>query len=420
MDIDTISKLCDQSNYVIVTHKPSAKKYIVTKNSSTGLIGVNPLENLGNSFRQAILEDYNEQDFGDEFVFEDISNYPLWLEEIIKSRKSSKHSKDKASKSDKHFDPLEIAVEDNLPILLVGETGTGKTTKIRELAKKHNKTLIRVNLNGQTEASDLVGKYAPNTQHFDWVNGILTQAMIDGDWIVFDEINAALPEVLFVLQPLLDDDRYIRLPEKDGEIITPHEDFRFFATMNPPRGYAGVKPLNKALLSRFALVEQYNFLPAEEEAQLAVDKTGVNLETAKQIVYMAQRLRKAYVNNDITFCFSTREVLACGYLISKGVNSDKAMEQTVLNKLDPDDRSYLFNHNIIENVKTGIQDLDSLTNQLMQTSQTLQEVKEKLNNTIEENKQKELIAKDLNQKIADASVEIARQTVTVNTTKYEI
>ena len=145
------------------------------------------------------------------------------------------------------------AVAHNLPVLLIGETGVGKTLLIRHLAHETHNGLRRVNLNGMTTVDEFVGKLMINDSGTYWSNGVLVQAMEAGDWLLIDEINACLPEIAFCLHSLLDDDRMIVLTEYDGRTIRPHSNFRLFATMNPSedRKYGGTKPLNEALLARF-------------------------------------------------------------------------------------------------------------------------------------------------------------------------
>src|SRR3990167_10513138 len=163
---------------------------------------------------------------------------------------------------------LAIGIRDNMPVLLISESGTGKTSAIRYLAAKTKNGLRRVNLNGGTTADELVGRLLINDKGTYWVDGVLTEAMRKGEWIVLDEINAALPEVLFVLQSVLDDDGYLVLNEKDDkEIVQKHPNFRLFATCNPPE-YAGTKEMNKALLSRFAICINAEFPPAAKELEI--------------------------------------------------------------------------------------------------------------------------------------------------------
>src|SRR3990167_8482384 len=162
-----------------------------------------------------------------------------------------------------HLAVLNDAIQKNNPVLLVGETGTGKTSLVRHLAGMNKRQFLRLNLNGATGVEELIGKYLFENGQTKWVNGSLIEAMIKGWWLLADEINAATPEILFTLHSLLDDDRQIQQKEHTGEIITPHKNFRFFASMNP--NYSGTKELNKALLSRFPTVINFDFPDAENE-----------------------------------------------------------------------------------------------------------------------------------------------------------
>src|SRR3989339_107177 len=190
---------------------------------------------------------------------------------------------------------LAVGVRDNLPILLIGESGTGKTSAIRYLANQTGNGLRRVNLNGGTTADELVGRLLINDKGTYWVDGVLTEAMRKGEWIVLDEINAALPEVLFVLQSVLDDDGYLVLTEKDDkEIVHKHKDFRLFATCNPP-DYAGTKELNKALLSRFAICIHADFPNEKTELEIIENHLGnavAKSELAIKLVAFANKLEK--------------------------------------------------------------------------------------------------------------------------------
>ena len=155
----------------------------------------------------------------------------------------------------KVLESVAIVTAKNMPCLLVGETGTGKTSLVRHLAHNTNNAFVRVNHNGGTSIEDIVGRYIINTKgETEWVDGVLIEAMKNGYWYLADEINAASPEVNFIYHALLDDDAKVVLVEKGHEVVVPHSNFRFFGAMNPPQDYAGTKELNKALLSRFAVV----------------------------------------------------------------------------------------------------------------------------------------------------------------------
>src|ERR1035437_5134273 len=136
---------------------------------------------------------------------------------------------------------LALAVKNNLSCLGIGETGVGKTSAIKRIAYLRKQGYTRINMHGYTTPDELIGSKSVANGGTYYEHGVLTKAMIEGHIVVLDEINATPPDIMFVLHGLLDDDRRITLP--NGDIITPHPDFRFFATMNPD--YEGTRGLNK-------------------------------------------------------------------------------------------------------------------------------------------------------------------------------
>jgi cobaltochelatase CobS len=238
---------------------------------------------------------------------------------------------------------LAIAVRDNMAVLMIGESGTGKTSAIRYLANQTGNGLRRVNLNGGTTADELVGRLLINDKGTYWVDGILTEAMRKGEWIVLDEINAALPEVLFVLQSVMDDDGYLVLTEKDDkEIVHKHTNFRIFATCNPPE-YAGTKEMNKALLSRFAICISADFPPVAKELEIIEHKLGnavAKSEMAQKLVGLANETRKAKELGTADYAINTRDVLNV-LSLSEFMEPADALELAFGNKLDSADNKAL-------------------------------------------------------------------------------
>lgn len=238
---------------------------------------------------------------------------------------------------------LAIGIRDNLPILMIGESGTGKTSAIRYLADKTNNGLRRVNLNGGTTADELVGRLLINDKGTYWVDGVLTEAMRNGEWIVLDEINAALPEVLFVLQSVLDDDGYLVLAEKDDkEIVHKHKDFRIFATCNPPE-YAGTKEMNKALLSRFAICISADYPPEKKELEIIKYHLGnaiAESEMATKLVGLANETRKAKEIGTADYAINTRDILNTLRLV-ESTDPIEALGLAFANKLDSSDNKAL-------------------------------------------------------------------------------
>ena len=163
-----------------------------------------------------------------------------------------------------------------LNIMLVGPTGCGKTSLPTNLAGYLGRPLVRLNMNGETRVSHIIGQQRPTAQ-----DGVLTltfslgafaQAMKGGYWVVLDEIEAALPSVLFVLQPVLEEgNRTLHVPDT-GEVIEAHPEFAIFATGNT-LGYraamrsrhAGTNVLNSALIDRFGMVIDCHYPSRGEE-----------------------------------------------------------------------------------------------------------------------------------------------------------
>lgn len=239
---------------------------------------------------------------------------------------------------------IAIGVRDNLPVLIIGESGTGKTSAIRYLAEKTQNGLRRINLNGGTTADELVGRQLLNEKGTIWTDGILTDAMRKGEWVVLDEINAALPEVLFVLQSIMDDDGYLVLNEKDDrEIVKKHPNFRLFATCNPPE-YAGTKEMNEALLSRFPICISAEFPTQTKELEIIKHHLGTAVsesELAIKLVGFANQTRQSKEAGNADYAINTRDILNT-LKISNDTEPLEALSLAFANKLDRSDAKALM------------------------------------------------------------------------------
>lgn len=234
-----------------------------------------------------------------------------------------------------YLEKIAYAVVRNLPVLLIGETGVGKTLAVRYLAWKTNNGLRRVNLNGATTVDEFLGKLLINEQGTYWVNGVLVDAMLSGDWILLDEINACLPEIAFSLHSLLDDDHMVVLMEYDGRIVRPHPNFRLFASMNPSEEsrYGGTKTLNEALLDRFPVVIRMEYLDEEEEIDAVIAQSGnSDREVVTRMVRIAMDVRDAIHNEKVFGSFSTRRVIDWARM-SLQFDIRESANYTVLSKL---------------------------------------------------------------------------------------
>lgn len=170
------------------------------------------------------------------------------------------------------------------PCLLEGETSVSKTSIIEYAAMLLRQPLVRLNLNGQTDTGELVGRFVPNddvdSQHpWRWQDGLVIEAMKRGWWVVLDELNLAEPQILERLNSILERHPSVILTEYDNSVVgyggTPvHESFRIFATMNPAE-YAGRSPLSPAYRDRWRGYRYVNS-PGEPEyrAMLSFMITG--------------------------------------------------------------------------------------------------------------------------------------------------
>jgi MoxR-like ATPase len=250
---------------------------------------------------------------------------------------------------------LEIAFAENLPTLLVGQTGTGKNTILRYIAEKMGRTdVVRINLTGETTVEDLLGRVQlkdGNTQDQD---GNVTLGVRNGKVVILDEINACQPEVLFALQSLLDDDHSLTLP--NGEVVKAHKDFRVFATMNPNSGYVGTKSLNKAFMSRFGVVLEVDYVDPQTEVELL--SAVVPKADKKDLLIMVETARIArhrLANDQLSFPISTRDLIYWATMTVKLNDITKAFQHTILNKADSDKRDLLsiLNEAIRESASTS-------------------------------------------------------------------
>ncbi len=213
---------------------------------------------------------------------------------------------------------LMLALNENMPALVIGDTGTGKTSAIRHLAKVHGAPFRRINLNGGTTVDELTGRIMLNKDGTVWIDGALTEAMRKGYWIVLDEINACGADVLFLLHSLLDDDRMIVLTEHNGEVVRPHEAFRVFATANPTGDYAGTREMNKALLSRFPIVLNANYPTVAREIAIIAERVPeLAEELTTALVKTAHGARQAHKEGRLDFIFSTRDILNTAYITAR-------------------------------------------------------------------------------------------------------
>lgn len=312
---------------------------------------------------------------------------------------------------------IDAAIKNNIPVMLVGETGVGKTVLVADMARRKKKKLLRLSINEQVGREDIIGKFGLNDGNTQWVDGPVLQAVKEGQWVVLDELNSARPEVLFALHSLLDTDRGILLNEKDNEWVKAHKNFRFFATMNPI-SYHGTKDLNQAFLSRFVVVN-IDCLDAEKEFDLVKSKVEITDEDLNYLIEISQFLRRVRKDGGIEYFCSTRDVIMAASMVSIGLSCDSAVISSIVNKMSHEDVEYLSNgyHSessgsvgiikiINESLKSEQPIIDRIR-ELKEERQSKEEVIRKYNEieSLIELKSKEL--EDLKRDIANKNIEFS-------------
>lgn len=236
----------------------------------------------------------------------------------------------------------------NQPVLLIGPTGSGKSSVIEQAVARVNRPYYRMNFDGDITRAEFVGQWIINKDRvMEFHYGVLPRAMKEGAVLVCDELDCASPTVVFVLQNVLDGGALTLL--ETGEIIEPHSDFRIFATANiqglgDSTGlYSGTQPQNFATLNRFKLVRHVDYLSEDQERQVVMRKLGLeevalNSEVLTKLVQYASLVRSAYKKNEIMATISTRAVINIADKFRAFGDVEMAYELGFLSLLSEDDR----------------------------------------------------------------------------------
>jgi cobaltochelatase CobS len=212
----------------------------------------------------------------------------------------------------------------NRRVMIQGYHGTGKSTHIEQVAARLNWPLVRVNLDSHVSRIDLVGKDAivlkDGKQITEFRDGILPWAVQNNIAIVFDEYDAGRPDVMFVIQRVLEQSGRLTLLDQN-RVITPHPAFRLFSTTNTiglgdTSGlYHGTQQINQGQMDRWSIVTTLNYLPHDKEAGIVLAKaksyaaTEEGRKTVSNMVRMADLTRSAFINGDLSTVMSPRTVI---------------------------------------------------------------------------------------------------------------
>ena len=221
---------------------------------------------------------------------------------------------------------LDKAHEAGLFVIIIGPKGTGKTSLVRDFAKRKNVNLESINFSLRTRESHLVGTKTLTDGTISFDEGILIKSMREGDILYLDEINSAEADVLLRLDEALDDRRQIVLKESTGEVVKAKESWFVVATINPLT-HSGTKELPPQLLSRFPVRIRLEYPP--ENIELEIIKKHVSGKHESEIIQaikLANTLRQAAAVEELFYSPSLRETIAFGKLLDKGMLSKEAAD----------------------------------------------------------------------------------------------
>jgi cobaltochelatase CobS len=236
----------------------------------------------------------------------------------------------------------------NRRVMIQGYHGTGKSTHIEQVAARLNWPCIRINLDAHISRIDLVGRDAivlrDGLQVTEFREGLLPWALQHPVALVFDEYDAGRPDVMFVIQRVLETEGKLTLLDQN-RVIRPNPWFRLFATANTvglgdTSGlYHGTQAINQGQMDRWNIVTTLNYLPAEVESEIVMAKsTGVDAKVVTQMVKVAELTRQGFVNGDISTVMSPRTVITWAQNTTIFKDPGFAFRLSFLNKCDETER----------------------------------------------------------------------------------
>ncbi|WP_159349927.1 cobaltochelatase subunit CobS [Roseomonas harenae] len=260
----------------------------------------------------------------------------------------------------------------NRRVMVQGYHGTGKSTHIEQVAARLNWPCLRINLDSHISRIDLVGKDAivlkDGKQVTEFKEGILPWALQHPCAMVFDEYDAGRPDVMFVIQRVLEVEGKLTLLDQN-RVIRPHPAFRLFATANTvglgdTTGlYHGTQQINQGQMDRWNIVATLNYLPHAQETQIVTAKLGLaenDTKGRKQVeamVALADLTRAGFIAGDISTVMSPRTVITWAENTKIFGDVGFAFRLTFLNKCDEAERSTVaeyYQRCFNEEIPTGL------------------------------------------------------------------
>ena len=245
---------------------------------------------------------------------------------------------------------FEAAYEQQLPVLLKGPTGCGKTRFIEHMAWRLGRPLtvvkssdagtsdgtsvplVTIACHEDLTASDLVGRYLLEPEGTRWMDGPLTRAVKAGAICYLDEVVEARKDTTVLIHPLTDHRRILPV-DKLGQVLMAHDQFLLVISYNP--GYqSAVKDLKHSTRQRFVALE-FTYPGLEAEAQIVEKESGCNPETAMALARLGEKIRHLR-DHGLQEGVSTRLLIYAGKMIAQGIPPRRACEVSVVWALTDD------------------------------------------------------------------------------------
>jgi len=245
--------------------------------------------------------------------------------------------------------------EHNRRVMVQGFHGTGKSTHIEQIAARLNWPCVRINLDSHISRIDLLGKDAiklnDGKQITEFQEGLLPWSIQNPVALVFDEYDAGRPDVMFVIQRILEVEGKLTLLDQN-KILEPHNSFRLFATTNTvglgdmTGLYHGTQQINQGQMDRWHILATLNYLDPDQEFKVVMSKLNnlkgaKNQDIVKNMIKLANLTRAGFANGDISTLMSPRTVISWGqnFRIFKDIVS--SFKLTFLNKCDEVEKSII-------------------------------------------------------------------------------
>ncbi|GFE96433.1 cobaltochelatase subunit CobS [Gluconobacter sp. Gdi] len=241
----------------------------------------------------------------------------------------------------------------NRRVMVQGFHGTGKSSHIEQIAARLNWPCVRINLDSHVSRIDLIGKDAivlrDGKQVTEFREGLLPWCLQHPCALIFDEYDAGRPDVMFVIQRVLEAEGHLTLLDQN-RVIRPNPAFRLFATANTvglgdTTGlYHGTQQINQGQMDRWNIVATLNYLPLEQEVAIVTSKLKIGEEDkdktkmVERMVALANLTRSGFMAGDISTVMSPRTVIAWAENFNIFTDVAFAFRLTFLNKCDEAER----------------------------------------------------------------------------------